>query len=328
MSTRRIKIASIYLRGRAWWIIYYDNGRKIQHSLKTRDKTVAKYKKNRIENKLVEGESPSPRTNTPAHDILTEYISHCKNRISEKSSAGYRKYIRDYIDSSQISRLPQINEHSVKNHIDNKIGAGASAGTANHIIKFIKQFLNYAVRRNYLSKNPIQSMALIKIDRLPPRFLSKSEINIVLDNAKGETLQPMIATAVYTGMRLGELLRLQPEDIDFTRKTVTVMISKSKKFRVIPLHPELEKILRSKGAIPFDFTNNRRVFGRIKKKSKLPDIGWHTFRHTFASQLVMSGVDIVTVSKLLGHADISTTQIYSHLSESHIKESIKKLNFG
>ncbi len=320
-------MASVYLRGKTYWIIYYENGKKVQHSLKTKDKTVAKYKKNQVENKLVEGESPSPRTNTPAHDILTEYISHCKNRISEKSSIGYMKYIKDYLDSSQISRLHQINEHSVKNHIDNKIRAGASPGTANHIIKFIKQFLNYATRRNYLSKNPIQSMALIKIDRMPPRFLSKVEVNTVLDNAKDETLHPMIATAVYTGMRLGELLRLQPEDIDFTRKTVTVMISKSKKFRVVPLHPELEKTLKSKGAVPFDFTNNRRVFGRIKKKSKLPNIGWHTFRHTFASQLVMSGVDIVTVSKLLGHADISTTQIYSHLSESHIRESIKRLNF-
>ena len=74
-------------------------------------------------------------------------------------------------------------------------------------------------------------------------------------------------------------------------------------------------------------TNHQKVFRRIRKLAELPDIGWHTFRHTFASHLVMSGVDLNTVRELLGHADIATTMIYSHLSQDHINQSIKKLNF-
>jgi site-specific recombinase XerD len=98
---------------------------------------------------------------------------------------------------------------------------------------------------------------------------------------------------------------------------------------VIPLHRDLKKILnliRSSGKC-FNYQNKRRIFKRIRKKINLSEIGWHSFRHTFASHLIMSGVDIVTVSKLLGHSSINTTMIYSHLTEGHVKEAIQKIRF-
>jgi integrase len=180
----------------------------------------------------------------------------------------------------------------------------------------------------YISANPI-AIKKPRSNKLPPRFLTAEETSEVLKHAEGETLFPMIATALYTGMRLGELKRMKIEDVDFKRKTITIPVSKSKKFRVVPLHKTLEPILRQPDALPFNLANRRRVFDRVMRLSGLKGqkIGWHTFRHTMASTLIIHGVDIATVSKLLGHQSISTTQIYLHLSPDHLKDSIAKLRF-
>ena len=80
----------------------------------------------------------------------------------------------------------------------------------------------------YLSENPLKNMPLYKIDQLPPRFLSKEETKRVLDASKGEPLESMIRTAIYTGMRLGELKRLKSADV--SKGSIMVKISKSKRF--------------------------------------------------------------------------------------------------
>ena len=98
------------------------------------------------------------------------------------------------------------------------------------------------------------------------------------------------------------------------------------------MHKDLKKILLSSkngSENCFDVTNWRRILKRILQEAKLDGQGvaWHTFRHTFASHLVMNGTPLATVSELLGHSSISTTMIYSHLSADHVKDAIRKLEF-
>jgi integrase len=162
------------------------------------------------------------------------------------------------------------------------------------------------------------------------RFLSHDEIKTLLAVSKSLKMHPIIASAIYTGMRLGELQNLTWEDIDFKHNMITVQKSKSKKFRKIPLHTGLRKILYPlNGSGPCFDTNGFywQIFHLRKKlkKAKLKRFRFHDLRHTFASMMIKSGVDILTVSKLLGHSSVVVTQIYAHLYQDHIKDAMKKL---
>ncbi len=165
------------------------------------------------------------------------------------------------------------------------------------------------------------------INQGEPRFLSAEEVKSVLNAAKNSKLYSLVATAIYTGMRFGELQRLEWQDIDFENNILTVHVSKSEKFRKIPLHGDLKAVLaKAMGTgLCFNTVNFNGEFKKIRTGSGIPRFRFHDLRHTFASLLIKAGVNILTVSKLLGHSSVVVTQIYSHLYQDHIKEAIDKL---
>ena len=155
-----------------------------------------------------------------------------------------------------------------------------------------------------------------------------------------------------TGMRRGELLNLRFDDIDYDRKTITVISLKTNNYRIIPMNIELYNIVKW---LKLNYVNpkNQKIILRQPQQrnylfckpdgTKLKGIRTsfnkackkagvsatpHTLRHTFASHLIMNGADLVTIKELLGHSSISTTMIYSHLSEEHKARSIEKLNWN
>lgn len=320
-------MASIYQRGKTWWITYYNDGTHFQHSLKTRDKKVAAYLKNKLEADLAEGKSPLPETKQTAKEILKEYLIHCESRLAPYTVKYYRYYLEKFVDQQKINRIKQINERTVFNWIDTYLRDGKKQ-TADHCLRYVKAFLSFCVRRNYSAHNPLQNTKSIKLDKKAPRFLTKEEIATLLSISKETTIYPIILTAIYTGMRLGELMRLQWPDIDLNNRTITVKKSKSGRFRSIPIHDtllsEIVEICPRKDPV-LNFKNFKSIFPDIRSKSGIKNFTFHDLRHTFASHLVMNGVDVVTVSKLLGHANIKTTMIYSHLSDGHVRDSINKL---
>lgn len=319
-------MASYYLRGNTYWICYYKDGQKVQKSLKTKDKAIARFKANEIENDLAKGLSPIPNHTVNINKAISDYEAYAKNLKSKTSMDGDISRIKRFIAWANINRLSSITESILRKYLNHRIDEDEiTISTVNHTIKSVKILLNYAVKEGYLSENPLKNMRKYKIEKKPPRFLTKDEIKALFEASKDSHLYPMIACAIYTGMRKSELLRLKWTDIDLSKGVITVSVSKSKNFRVVPIHNDLKSILSNK-TVPFNHDVMRNEFWRIQEKCKLKDIGWHTFRHTFASHLVMNGVDLVTVGKLLGHSNISTTMIYSHLTEGHIYESIKKLS--
>jgi integrase len=169
---------------------------------------------------------------------------------------------------------------------------------ANNIIISVKAWLNWCARNRKIFDNPVKGIKKFKVPETPRSFLSKDAISLLFHAARGETLHPFLATAVYTGMRKDELKNLQWEDVDFTHGILTVrnkaeFTTKSKKNRTIPLHPGLRAILlplRKPSGYCFDMTNYRRVFRRIVKKAKVPELKIHELRHTFASQALMAGI--------------------------------------
>lgn len=338
-------MASHYLRGDVWYLSWRENGKPFSKSTHSKSEKVAKFLKNELENRLALKRSPIPETDRLAMLILDEYRDGSAGAKKAKTVSNDHSRLRRYFTESNIRRLNQITESSLSRYISGKIKTadnkdGLTPGSCNAIIKNAKTFLNWAKRNNYLSENPLAEMSKYKEAKGKPRFFSKEEIKAILEASEPAGIGLFAMTAIYTGMRYSELARLTWGDIDFNRDEVTVQESKSGQFRVIPLHQTLKQRLVSERRRPseacFSMPANPqtayklylRRLERACTAAEIKDVdGWHTFRHTFASQLVMAGLDLVTVSKYLGHSKINTTMIYSHLAQEHLKEGIKRLSF-
>lgn len=161
----------------------------------------------------------------------------------------------------------------------------------------------------------------------------------------GDHLTPAVLISLNTGLRRGELLQLRWSDVDLSQGLITVRgtTAKSGKTRHVPLNREARAVierwrqhpergesylfeLKLPDGQPQPMENLKGSFNRVLKAAGIEQFSWHCLRHTFASRLVMSGVDLVTVGDLLGHADIKMTMRYSHLSPDHKLAAVERLS--
>jgi len=225
---------------------------------------------------------------------------------------------------------------------------GARARTVNLEIEGIKTMLNVARRWGYIKENPVMMVKPLKTDdKKPVRFLTLDECGELLDAATPE-FYPVLFTFLNTGMRKAELVNLRWDDIDFERRTLAVRAKEDWKpktgEREIPMSDDLFSILREyrdnqkrpkKTDYVFPLMGHGRAHNwlreeliRTARRAEIEDLTKvHTLRHTFASHLVMNGVDLPTVGKLMGHSDVETTMIYAHLAPEHLTKAVSKLPF-
>ncbi len=230
----------------------------------------------------------------------------------------------------------------------NKTRKGARAYTVNFEMDTLRLMFNLAIKWDYLEVNPTKGVAKLKVDDAkPPRFLTAEESQKLLDASPTEQRR-IFFTFLSTGMRKAELENLQWQDIDIKRQKIRIRRKEDWKpktgERDIPISEPLLEVLRElRGEAPkataddYVFQVKRRGRSRnwmrdqlikIAAKADLKDLTkLHTLRHTFASHLVMSGVDLPTVKNLMGHSDIQTTMIYAHLAPDHLSDAVNKLKF-
>lgn len=211
----------------------------------------------------------------------------------------------------------------------------------------LRSFFRFLNRDGYLKINPILALSSPKLEKHLPQFMTEEEVAKLIDSAfaKNESDERSlrdraILEAFYsTGMRISELVGLSLDDIDFIGGIVKVM-GKGKKERLIPIgdtatraiRKYLEKRKRQNDAV-FLNKSGRRITTRgvmdiVRKYIKIAGIrqgvSAHTFRHSFATHLLNRGADLRTVQELLGHANLSTTQIYTHLTTERLKSVYDK----
>lgn len=226
-------------------------------------------------------------------------------------------------------------------------GNGAAKdNTVNFEVQILKTMFKHAVTWKYLSENPARPVKFLRVtDAKKPRFLSKDEMAELLNSATGE-FRLALQTFLLTGMRSGELVNLEWSDIDF--RTATIHLRNKESWqpkhgheRSIPIHSTLlpflkkhKKQYKQRNSFVFCNDNNnqftedklRTRLCKLTKKCKFPDVTKvHSLRHTFGSQLVLNGVDLPTVSDLMGHKDIETTMIYVHRTPDHLVKSVNRL---
>ncbi len=277
------------------------------------------------------------------------YYLQFERNLAENTLAAYRKDIERYLDflsTRKITRIEQISENDIR-HLVRLLGElGLSAASVSRNISAIRTFHNYLWAENIVTVNPAADIEAPRVRRRLPAVLTFDEINqictaINTDEKLGLRDRAMIELLYASGLRISELLTLPVREVYFGEAMVQVM-GKGSKQRLVPsseralrwvkqyleqARPTLSK-LRFDGTLFLNARGNamsRMGFWKILKK-RISDTGIrkeihpHTFRHSFATHLLEGGADLRAVQAMLGHADISTTQIYTHVERSYLKE--------
>jgi len=268
------------------------------------------------------------------------------------SKNSVESYIRDITQFSKfnnnIKPLDIQRENILKyiNHInENNISARSQA----RILSSIRSFYNFLIFDNKLEKDPCEHIHSPKIGSKIPVVLSVEEIDkiinsIDLSQENGERNRTIIETLYSCGLRVTELINLKISNIFFNENIIQIT-GKGNKQRIVPISKLLKKyiknyieFIRSKQKINKQNSDilflNRRgnqisrvmIFTIIKQLSKSSGmrkkISPHTFRHSFATHLVEGGADLRVVQEMLGHANITTTEIYTHLNQDYLRQEI------
>ena len=212
----------------------------------------------------------------------------------------------------------------------------------------LRSFYKFLVKRNQLTSNPVVAVRTPKQDKKLPRFLDYEEIKKLLDtpsldNWLGARDRAIMETLYSTGIRVSELVALNMDDIDFLGEVVHIR-GKGKKERIAPIGSSALQVIqhymeyrnkRAQNNINFDskvlFVNKhgrrlstrsvRRKMDKYLKMAGLdPAISPHTLRHSFATHMLNNGADLRSVQELLGHQSLSTTQVYTHLTTTKLKD--------
>lgn len=195
----------------------------------------------------------------------------------------------------------------------------------------------------YVKENPFKKFKLPKIAQSFPVFLSHNEMMLIVSNEKRDDLKRIYLLAYYTGMRRAEIINLTWDSVDLERRLIKVsnsngFVTKSKKERIVPICIPLLNILHAllglksekaiyvfetaRGVKYHDETMAKNFKKAVRASNLNSKTHFHTIRHSFASELIQNGVSINVVKELLGHADIATTMIYSHLKTENLVEAL------
>ncbi|MDO8489628.1 MAG: site-specific integrase, partial [Candidatus Omnitrophota bacterium] len=208
--------------------------------------------------------------------------------------------------------------------------------TVNRALARLKSMFNKAIDwGKFNGVNPVKTVKFFVEENQRTRYLEKEEIAKFLEHCKG-SIKSIVVIALNTGMRKSEILNLKWHDIDFKRGIIYLLRTKNNEKREIPMndavktvfinvnkHPESQYIFSGKDGKPLQ--NIRKSFFTALRKAGIINFRFHDLRHTFASHLVMSGVDLNTVRELLGHKSLEMTLRYSHLSPDHKKRAVDVL---
>ena len=278
-------------------------------------------------------------------DFAKEYLEYSKANKAKSSYDRDRTIINTHLvpswGDSALSRITarQIEEYKVRRL------EKVTASTFNREFNTIKNLFRKAVEWGHLKDNPTKEVKWIKTGKQMFRFLSAEEMEPLLGScAQSGNIQyyGIVTMALNTGMRKGEILRLRWEDLDFRRRQIRVVNSKdghTKNYdtRVIPMNRSVEALLRKhprrldspyvfQGPSGLPVTKLNYHFTRAVKRSGIPHVRFHDLRHTFASNLVMKGIDLRTVQELLGHKDMRMTLKYAHLAPDHVRKAVEVLD--
>lgn len=333
-----------------FWFKFVIDGRVIRESTKTADRKLAKriYEDERA--RYIRREKLGEIEDLRLKDLLDAYLRDYSavNKRSHKSDCEMSRVLLDfYGENAMASQVtPQSLERFKAHRLAKKVGRHTlSRGTVNRDLNFVSGVFSKGMDWRLVPANPAKGVARFDVrDRARVRYLTQEEEGRLLAVLRRYPLAYRITLiALRSGLRLGEIMRLQWEDLDAATGQIVVRTSKSGKPRYVPCHPDLAELFRamprlgpyivaddaprikhrSRGwhALQIGHGKPLSIFGKWRNDFNLAldlagirDFRFHDTRHSFASNLVQRGVSLQVVAELLGHSSLSMSQRYAHLS--------------
>ncbi len=274
---------------------------------------------------------------------VDKFLFFLKNELnySEFTIKSYQLDLTDffeYIKKSKINYL-RINNNEVRGYLKYLDSCNLKNSTISRRISTLRTFYNYLLDEGLVEGNVFHNVKNPKLEKKLPNYLNYNEIEELLEsiditNTEGLQRRLLIEMFYSTGCRVSEMINVKLKDIDFTNKTIRIM-GKGSKERIVYYgdyaSKYLEEYLKKVEVKDYLFTNKKQeklsvseveliIKDIMKHISIKTHVTPHTLRHTFATHLLNNGADIKTVQELLGHANLSTTGIYTHISSDRLKD--------
>lgn len=284
-----------------------------------------------------------------------EYLAHLavERNLSGNTVAAYRRDLesyRSFLSERGVSSTSEVTRRDVEDHIARKRDGGAADASVNRSLSAIKGFHRFLVREGLEANHPTAPIRLPKTDKRLPSVISIDRIAALLDQdfpqtAAGERDRAILEVLYGCGLRASELVGLDVRDLHLDEDYLHA-VGKGSKERIVPItgtaHSALSRYLlqgardellghaRSGGVSPAVFLNARgsrlsrqsvhAICERYGRAVGIEGLYPHALRHSFATHMLAGGVDLRVLQELLGHADIATTQVYTHLDQTHLRD--------
>jgi len=330
----------------AWYVDYYVNGRRHRETAPNKAMAEDLFSKRKIqikENKYFDIKKESHLT---FRELGEKHLKHCEltGKKSWKSTdAGNMEHLIGYfgdmlvseISAEDVEAYKQKRLGEVRISPKKKIEMRVKPATINHELSCMRTAINKAIyewrdpenKRLPLFAGPNPATRFKRLREVSrDRFLTKGELIKLLDVSSPE-LRNYILIAVNTGMRKGEMQGMTPETVKLDMNYIFLSETKNGETRYVPTNETVKSILRG----PFDFSYNpRKAFATALGRAEIRGLHFHDLRHTFASYLAHLGVDLYTISVLLGHKTkggiYSITARYTHLQQDNLLAAVRKLD--
>jgi integrase/recombinase XerD len=274
------------------------------------------------------------------------YYLQAERGLSENTVESYKHDVLSFITDTEKD-IKNIKKQDVQNYLDRLNGLNLSTATVARKMSSLRMFFLFRIGEGLIDENPMANIESPKMEKRLPKFLSVDEIETLIESVNGDFKYSLrditILELLYgCGLRVSELLNLREEDI-FLKEDFIRVKGKGDKERIVPLGGKAKKSLikymkelrpvLNKRKSPFLFLTRRgnqlsrmglwkRFQEYIVKSGIKKDFTPHALRHSFATHLLERGATLRTVQLLLGHADISTTQIYTHIDRSYLRKIV------
>ena len=288
-------------------------------------------------------------------DLIHAYENYLA-KVKQASSNTISSYLRDirqfsdWLQQYEAVDLLAVSEQNIRTYLDYLLEQGRSAATISRVLASLKNFYTYAVSTGFIEASPVTSeLHIDRGEKKLPQVLSGKEVELLLsqpscNDPKGFRDKAMLEVMYATGIRVTELIDLNIEDVNL--ELGILKCNSAKKSRTIPLYPaalraltvyikEIRMLMVADPAERALFVNmggarmSRQGFWKILKYYQAKagiekEITPHTLRHSFAVHLLENGADLGSLQELMGHSDISSTQVYTHMINQKLKSVYDK----
>lgn len=324
----------IYKVGEKWYLDYYVDGQRIREPASKNKKRAEKMLAAVISD-IERGEYRfKTKHKIRFDDFAEEYLEYLKvNKKSWHRNKASLKTLIPQFNEMLLSKITpaHIEDYKRKRLYEDRV----QPSTINRDLACLRHMFNIAKKlKGYDGENPVKDVDFFQERQYVMKILDREEIARLTSVAK-DYLKPIIIVALNTGMRRGELFNLRWNDVDFAEHYIFVKKTKSGFMRKIPMNDLVAEALKNiRRESEFVFCNPKikdrltciqRPFKAACRKAGVPDLRFHDLRHTAATYMVIGGVDLATVSQILGHSDIKMTMKYAHPTPENKRNAVNVL---